>query len=161
MSTLKKPTVAGKLASGTLAGLAGTGVMTAFQKLVEMPLTGRRESYAPAHAVERLLRTRTRGRRRRMLNYIAHFGIGAGWGVAFAVAAQRGLHGQRAVVAVFPAFYSADVLLNTAIRVYRPMTWSFQDVVIDVGEKLIQAEATSLIFDNVFAGIRSSAAAAA
>lgn len=41
--------------AGVLAGLAGTAVMTAFQKLVEMPLTGRDDSYAPADFVERVL----------------------------------------------------------------------------------------------------------
>lgn len=43
------------LRAGVLAGLAGTAVMTAFQKLVEMPLTGRDDSYAPADFVERVL----------------------------------------------------------------------------------------------------------
>ncbi len=41
-------TTATVLGRGTAAGLAGTAVMTAFQVLVEMPLTGREESYAPA-----------------------------------------------------------------------------------------------------------------
>ena len=36
------------LGRGVLAGLAGTVVMTVFQRLVEMPLTSREDSYAPA-----------------------------------------------------------------------------------------------------------------
>ena len=43
------------LGRGALAGLGGTVVMTAFQKLVEMPLTGRGDSYAPAAFAEKLL----------------------------------------------------------------------------------------------------------
>ncbi|MDQ3527861.1 MAG: hypothetical protein M3424_08300, partial [Actinomycetota bacterium] len=40
---------------GVLAGVAGTVVMTAFQKFVEMPITGRSNSYAPANFAERVL----------------------------------------------------------------------------------------------------------
>ena len=43
------------IATGALAGVAGTIVMTAFQRLVEMPLTGRSESPEPANLVQKLL----------------------------------------------------------------------------------------------------------
>ncbi len=35
------------LGRSVVAGVAGTVVMTVFQKLAEMPLTGRPDSYAP------------------------------------------------------------------------------------------------------------------
>jgi hypothetical protein len=44
------------LGRGVLAGLAGTVVMTAFQRLVEMPLSGREDSYAPPASLRRLRR---------------------------------------------------------------------------------------------------------
>jgi len=44
------------MGNGAVAGLAGTVVMTAFQRLVEMPATGRKESYAPADLVMKLSR---------------------------------------------------------------------------------------------------------
>lgn len=69
--------------AGVLAGLAGTAVMTAFQKLVEMPLTGRDDSYAPTDFVERVLPIHPQtdqGRRR--LNYATHFLLGTMWGSA-------------------------------------------------------------------------------
>ncbi len=55
--------MAAAIAIGAAAGLAGTVVMTAFQKLVEMPLTGRSESYEPANMVQRLTGVRPRGKR--------------------------------------------------------------------------------------------------
>ncbi len=67
--TTNGPSPPETIARGIAAGIAGNAVMTAFQKLVEMPLTGRGDSYAP----------------------------------------------------------------------YKPMTWTKQDTVIDVSEKLIQA----------------------
>ena len=42
MST-KRPTMSAALGRGVVAGLAGTAAMTAFQKAIEMPLTGRSE----------------------------------------------------------------------------------------------------------------------
>ena len=71
-----------------LAGLAGTTVMTAFQKLVEMPLTGRADSYAPADLAQELLGMHpatAAGRRR--LNNTTHFALGGMWGLAHSAAA--------------------------------------------------------------------------
>ena len=44
------------LGRGAAAGVAGTVVMTAFQKVVEMPITGRSDSYAPADFAEKVFR---------------------------------------------------------------------------------------------------------
>ncbi len=138
---------------GVVAGLAGTAVMTAFQKLVEMPITGRPESYAPADFAEKVLPIpRTSGGARRVVNYTAHFGIGAMWGMAFGLAERSGLRGQRAVATVFAAVYTGDAILNTALGLYKPWRWSPQDWVIDVGEKLIQAEATGFAYERLDAG---------
>ncbi len=139
------------VARGVLAGLAGTAVMTAFQKFVEMPLTGRGESYAPANFAQKILPIKPNSRQqRRGVNYLAHFGIGAGWGAAYGIAAHNGLRGQRAVAAVFATVYSGDVLLNTLLGLYKPRQWSAQDTIVDVIDKLVQAEGTALIYDTAF-----------
>lgn len=46
------------LGRGVLAGVAGTAVMTAFQRLVEIPISGRSDSYAPAEFAEKVVRVR-------------------------------------------------------------------------------------------------------
>ena len=138
------------LARGAASGVAGTVVMTAFQKLVEMPVTGRPESYAPADLAERvtpLEATTPTGRRR--LNLTTHFSLGVTWGAAYAVAASRGLRGQKAVNAVFAVVYTGDVVVNTALGLYHPRRWSVQDVVVDVLDKYVQAQATGLVFDRL------------
>ena len=147
MPMATSPSLTADLAAGVVSGLAGTAVMTAFQKLVEMPLTGRPDSYAPAHFAERILPIGpTSGRTRDALNSVVHFGLGIGWGVAYAVAAHRGLRGQRAVAAVFGGVYSADVALNTALGRYEPWAWSLTDTAVDVVDKLVQTEATAAVF---------------
>lgn len=134
---------------GVLAGVAGTVVMTAFQKLVEMPLTARADSYAPADFAQRVLPvspTSAQGRSR--LNHATHFALGAVWGSAYGVAATMGLRGQKAVNAVFAVVYTGDVVLNTALGLYRPSTWTTQDWAVDLVDKYVQAQATGLVFDR-------------
>jgi len=150
ISVSKQAPMAATVGRGVLAGLAGTFVMTLFQKLVEMPLTGRDDSYAPADFAEKVLPIQpTSGRQRRRLNDVTHFGLGTMWGAAYGVAAHAGLRGQRAVAAVFAIVYTGDVLLNTALGLYEPSSWSRRDVAIDVLDKLVQAEATGAVFDHV------------
>ena len=143
-------TTATVLARGATAGLAGTVVMTAFQLLVEMPLAGRKESYAPANFAGRVFGVKPKSKTgRRALNYAAHFGIGAGWGVAYGLAAHNGVRGQKGVLFVFAAMYTGDGILNTALGLYKPLQWSAQDWATDLGEKLLQAEAAGLIYDRL------------
>lgn len=148
MTLTGKPPLAPTLGLGMLAGLAGTAAMTAFQKLVEMPITGRGDSYAPADFAERVFSVSPNNRRaRKRLNYAVHFGIGTGWGVAYAIASRSGLKGQRAVATAFGAVYTGDVVLNTALGLYKPWEWSLQDTAIDVIDKLVQAEAAGFAFE--------------
>ncbi len=136
------------VAHGVLAGLAGTVVMTAFQKLVEMPITGRADSYAPADFAAKVLPLQS-DTRRDQVNYATHFALGTMWGAAYGVAAHAGLRGRGGVAAVFATVYTSDVLLNTALGLYQPSAWSRQDWAVDVVDKLVQAAATGATFDYV------------
>jgi hypothetical protein len=99
---------------GVVAGVAGTAVMTAFQKFIEMPITGREESYAPANFAAKILPIEPKDEpERQRLNRVTHFALGAMWGTAFGLAERAGLHGQKAVAAVFATVYTGDVLLST------------------------------------------------
>ncbi len=144
-----QPSTVEMLGRGVLAGLAGTVVMTAFQKLVEMPLTGRDDSNAPAEFAEKALSIHPgTARSQKRLNYATHLALGTVWGAAYAVAAHKGLRGQQAIAAVFATVYTGDVALNTALGLYEPSNWSRREWVIDIVDKLVQAEATGLIYDN-------------
>jgi len=152
-----KPSTATVLGRGVLAGLAGTVVMTAFQKLIEMPLTQRQDSYAPVDFAEKLLSVRPKtppGRRR--LNYTTHFALGGMWGTAYGLAAAQGLRGQKAVNTVFAVVYTGDVLLNTALGLYQPSTWTAKDWAIDLVDKYVQAQATGAVFDRALDPARQS-----
>lgn len=135
---------------GVVSGVAGTVVMTAFQKLIEMPLTERGESYAPARFAEKVLPIKTKDpSSRRQVNYTTHFALGGMWGTAFAIAGRKGLRGQKAVNTVFGLVYTGDMILNTALGLYKPTEWTLQDWLVDVIDKYVQAQATGAVFDRI------------
>lgn len=149
MGSSKQASTAAMIGRGILAGVAGTAVMTAFQKLIEMPLTGREDSYAPADFTQRVLPVRSASAQaRNRVNYVTHFSLGGMWGTAYGMAASAGLRSQKAVHTVFAAVYTGDVLLNTALGLYKPMQWSVQDWAIDIVDKYVQAQATGAVFDR-------------
>jgi hypothetical protein len=138
------------LARSVVAGLAGTAVMTAFQKFVEMPITSREDSFAPANFAEKVLPVEPQSEQERQrLNWLMHFALGTLWGTAFGVADRAGLQGQKAVAAVFATVYTGDILLNTALGLYEPSSWTKTDLAVDVIDKLVQAQATGAIFDRL------------
>ena len=145
-----KASLAGNIGRGVLSGVAGTVVMTAFQKFIEMPLTGREDSYAPAKFAQKVLPVQADSQQElERLNWATHFGLGTMWGSAYGLAAHAGLSGQKAVAAVFGTVYTSDVLLNTALGLYKPQTWSSEDWAIDIVDKFVQAQATGAIFDQL------------
>ena len=140
---------------GVLAGIGGTVVVTAFQELVEMPLTKRDESSSPADFAGKVTPAQTgspAGRRR--LNWATHFALGAMWGAAYGIAAARGLRWQKAVNAVFGVVYAGDVAVNTALGLYRPWQWSAKDTLVDVVDKYVQAQGTGAVFDRLLDPVR-------
>ncbi|MEH0985843.1 hypothetical protein [Micromonospora sp. CPCC 205556] len=123
--------------------------MTAFQKIIEMPATGRGDSFAPADFAERILPVHPQSAPGRIrLNYVTHFCLGGMWGTAYGIAASAGLRGQKAVNTVFAVVYTGDVLLNTVLGLYEPRQWSAREWAIDVIDKYVQAQATGFIFDR-------------
>jgi hypothetical protein len=138
------------VARGAIAGLAGVSMMTAFQKLVEMPLTGRKDSFAPAKMAAKLLPLGSKRAGDPRVNYATHFALGIGWGAARGIAARTGLTGQRAVAAVFGILWTGDVMAMTALGLDEPPTrWSRRDLAIDVIDKLVLAEATGVVFEQL------------
>jgi len=134
------------LGRGALAGLGGTVVMTAFQKLVEMPLTGRGDSYAPAAFAAKLLPVDADSDR---VNGVAHFALGAMMGAVHGLVIRAGMRGQKAVAVTFASVYTGDLLLNTKLGLYEPGSWSKQDWAVDLVDKYVQAAATGAVFERV------------
>ena len=150
MTIADKESLSTTLGRGMAAGVAGTVVMTAFQKLVEMPLTGRGDSYAPADLAEKLLPLpKKRGAERNLRNYATHFALGAGWGAARGLVGRAGLSGQPAVAAVFGLMYPGDIAIVAGLGIDRPSEWSGRDWAIDAVDKFVLALAASLAYERL------------
>ncbi len=143
---------------GMLSGVAGSVVMTAFQKLIEMPISQREDSYQPAKLAQKLLPIDPPkdDKARKRLNYAMHFMLGAMWGGAYGVAAYNGLRGPRAASRVFPIIYTNDVLVSTVLGLGKPWKWSRKEFTVDVVDKFVQVAATSFIFDRILDPKRES-----
>jgi hypothetical protein len=145
--------LAATAARGALAGLAGTAVMTAFQRTVAMPLSGRAESAEPLRVVKQLTPfSPPRGpRRRRAVNYVAHFGIGAAWGAGHGLLASRlKSRGFASGAKVFAVLGAGDAVGNAALGVHDwPWRWSPRDAAVDLADKFLLAVATALAFDRL------------
>lgn len=138
----------GSMSRGVIAGLTGTVVMTAFQRFVEMPLSGREESYQPAELMEKISGARPGPPNRRRMNYAAHFGVGAAWGAAHGAAAHAGVRGPWTVAAVFGTLWPADVASMVLLGLGEPpWRWSARELAVDVADKLVLAVATGVAFE--------------
>lgn len=135
--------------------MAGSAVMTAFQKLVEMPISEREDSYAPAQLTQKLLPIKPgTDAGMKWLNYASHTALGAMWGAAYGAAAHKGLRGLRGTAATFGTIYAQDLVMNTALGLGKPWTWSRKEATIDVLDKVVHIAATSAIFDRLFPATR-------
>jgi hypothetical protein len=156
-ASARRPSLAVDLGRGALAGVAGSVVMTAFQKLVEMPISKRQDSYAPAELAQKLLPIRPQTAAGRWwLNYGTHTALGAMWGAAYGVAAHKGLRGARGAAATFAAIYAQDLAMIPALGLGKPWEWSRKDWTIDALDKVVVIVATGVIFDRVLGPNASS-----
>lgn len=140
------------LAQGALAGLAGTAVMTAGEKL-EQRVTGRPDSRVPACTLGRLLGLADPAERTLpLLNVAMHAGTGAVAGVLRAVMAHAGLRGPWASAMFTVVRLTNDQVLENATGVGAPpWTWPRAELVVDLLHKTVYAMATGFVADALAA----------
>lgn len=135
---------------GMLAGLVGVAVMTAGEK-AEQRLTGRPDSFMPAHTLERLLKLPQRpDGQRRVLNVAMHVGQAALLGAWRGAMAEGGLRGWRASAAFTLIRLSTDQTLeNVTGQGAPPWTWPRRELAIDALHKTVYAFATGFVADRL------------
>ena len=145
--------VAGTAVRGLMAGLAGVAAMTAAEKL-EQAVTGRPDSYVPAHTLERLLRLpRKPDTDRLWLNWTMHWGQGIVLGVVRGLMARRGLRGPVGSFLFMNVRLLNDQTLENATGVGAPpWTWPVDEQIIDLLHKGIYAFVTGAVVDRLVAG---------
>ncbi|NIH86976.1 hypothetical protein [Amycolatopsis granulosa] len=133
------------VAQGAAAGLAGTFVMTAAEK-VEQRCTGRPDSEVPGRTLARLLGRPDR--RRRSMNLAMHFGQGALVGALRGVMAAAGLRGPWASAMFWVVRLTSDQTLENATGVGAPpWTWPRRELAVDLTHKGVYALGTGAVAD--------------
>lgn len=137
---------------GLAAGLAGTAAMTLAEK-VEQLLTGRPNSYVPAHTLARLLGLGDADADRLGRNWAMH------WGQGIVLGAVRGLMAEGGVRGPFGSFLHMNLRLlndqsfeNATGAGAPPWTWPVDEQVVDLLHKGIYALVTGLVADRLVAG---------
>jgi hypothetical protein len=134
-------------ALGLLSGLGGAGVMTVAEKL-EQAVTGRPNSYMPAHTLGHLLGLRDADRDSWPRNMAMHYGQAALIGSLRGVWAAANLRGPRAALMFWPIRLSTDQTLENATGTGAPpWTWPRDELVVDLLHKGVFALATGAIAD--------------
>ena len=133
---------------GLIAGAAGVAAMTLAEKL-EQSLTGRPDSYVPAHTLEVLLRQPHKPDEQRLgMNWTMH------WGQGILLGAVRGWMAEAGVRGPIGSFLHMNLrLLNdqslengTGVGA-APWTWPVDEQAIDLMGKGIYAFVTGAVAD--------------
>jgi hypothetical protein len=132
---------------GMAAGLAGTVVMTAGEKL-EQAFTGRPDSYVPARTLAHLLGLKRPDEDSLGRNWVMHYGTGAAAGVLRGAMARANVRGPAASFMHTWIRLATDQTLENATGVGAPpVTWPRSELVIDIAHKAIYSFATGLFAD--------------
>jgi hypothetical protein len=135
---------------GMVAGLAGVAAMTAAEKL-EQRVTGRPNSYVPAHTLERLLRRPHRPDAERLgMNWAMHWGQGVLLGAVRGWMAARGKRGPVGSFLFLNLRLLNDQTLENATGVGAPpWTWPVDEQTIDLLHKAVYAFVTGAVADRL------------
>jgi hypothetical protein len=137
----------GGAGAGIVAGVAGTALMTAGEKL-EQKVTGRPDSYVPARTAARLLGLRRPNKKSLARNWAMHWGTGAALGVVRGLMARRGMRGPTWSLVHFALRFATDESLENAVGTSKPpWTWPRDIAIVDIGHKVVYALATGAIAD--------------
>jgi hypothetical protein len=147
-------TSAGKLGSaigrGLIAGLAGTLAITISQ-IIEMKITKRPPSFAPADAASKALsiEAATREEREKFSNEV-HWTYGTIWGVPRGLLSLTGLKGWPATAIHFVAIFYTALTIEPDFEVSPPISeWSKKAIAIDAFHHVVYAVAAGLVFDAI------------
>ena len=136
-------------AVGAAAGLAGAGAMAAVASLEQL-VTGRPDSYVPAHTLGRLLGRPDADDDVWLRNMAMHYGSGAIAGALRGVMAAANLRGPFASAMHANLRLSFDQTLENATGAGAPpWTWPRDELAIDVSQKTLFAFVTGAIADRL------------
>jgi hypothetical protein len=155
MTTVSKLSAA--VGDGLLAGLVGTGAMTA-SSTIEAKLRGRAFSSAPARATAKALGISgfDGDLARARFNDLSHWGYGTGWGVLRGLLGAAGLPAAGATAAHGAAVWGSAAVTLPAMEIAPPVVfWPKQEIAIDLLHHTVYAVATGAAYQLIAGGRRN------
>ena len=152
-STSHESTVLGQLGAaigkGLIAGFAGTIAITISQ-MIEMRITKRKASNAPAKAVEKTLHIEaTPGNKEEFSNEV-HWVYGTSWGVMRGLLSMAGIRGFAATSLHLASIWGTAVNIQPKLDIAPPLSeWEPKDIAIDILHHSVYAIAAGLVFDAI------------
>ncbi len=139
--------VAGAMGKGLVAGVAGTVLMT-LSSTIEMKLTGRAASSAPADAAAKVLGVEATGEAERArFSNVVHWAYGTTWGAVRGLVGVAGLNGPPAAAAHFAAVWGSGLVMLPALGVAPPVReWGAKALLTDACHHLVYAAGAGLAY---------------
>lgn len=136
------------VAKGLIAGAAGTAAMTAFQ-MVEMKLTDRSPSTAPADAVETVLDVEPKSEQaEQRLSNLTHWSYGTGWGAVRGLMGAAGVGNTGATGALFALVWGSGLTMLPALGVApKPTEWGPKALAMDAAMHAVYAGTVSAVYE--------------
>ncbi len=139
--------VASAVGKGLLSGVAGTALMT-LSSTIEMKLTDREASTAPADAAGKVLGVEPKGdKEKTRFSNMVHWAYGTSWGAVRGLIGAAGLSGPAAAGAHFAAVWGNGLVMLPALGVAPPVReWGAKAVLTDAFHHLVYTAGVSLAF---------------
>ncbi|AWN38865.1 hypothetical protein [Methylobacterium radiodurans] len=126
--------------------------MTIAEK-IEQSLTGRPNSFVPAHTLQRLLGRSQPDRDDVLMNWAMHWGQGIALGPLRALMAEHGMRGSVASFLFLNArLFNDQALENATGAGAPPWTWPLEEQRVDLLHKAIYAFVTGCVADRLATG---------
>ncbi len=138
------------LGKGLIAGLAGTAAITISQ-MIEMKITGRKPSNAPADAASKVLDVREVNKdKKEKFTQEVHWTYGTTWGIARGLLGLAGVDGLPATLVHFAAIWGTAMTIEPALGVAPPVTkWEPKTIAVDGVHHLVYAVMAGLVYDAI------------
>lgn len=142
--------IAFALGKGIIAGVAGTAAITIAQ-MIDMKITGRAPSDAPAKAVNKVLNVKaTSEEQKETFVQEVHWTYGTLWGVARGVLDLMGVKGAPACAAHWAVLWGAEMIMLPSLKVAPPLKeWGGKEIAKDGLMHVVYAVAAGTVYDAI------------
>lgn len=137
------------LGKGLIAGAAGTIAITVSQ-MIEMKITGRKPSNAPAEAVEKTLNIEPKPGNKETFSNEVHWVYGTAWGAIRGLLSLTGMNSAAATSTHFAAVWGAALAIQPGLKIGPGITeMEPKDIAVDIFHHAVYAAVTGAVYDAI------------